>query len=171
MKRRLGTIAITAAACAMYFGLAASCFAVEVLEFPPDVACPGFGLRAEFSPEAGHLMNREFVDKNGNVVRFLQAGQNFPLTFTNVSTGSSYSVKAEGTVFSATLNPDNSQTWTLTGHTVISWTAFPGSPPDPFSPATIRYVGRLVVKIDSSGAVLSVSDFKGKQTDICAALS
>jgi len=90
--------------------------AADELTFPAGEACPGFPLKVEFSPDAGHLLNRVFVDKNGNFVRFLQAGQNFPITFTNLSSGSSYRVKPEGTVFSVTPNADGSETWVMTGH-------------------------------------------------------
>jgi len=159
----------TALSLAFVLGVAGHSFAAEppvVIDFGTGEACPDFALRVELFVDSGHLMEKTFIDKNGNPVRFLQAGQNFPVKFTNLNSGSSYSVKAEGSVFNIALNPDGSQTWTMTGHTLLSWVNT-----DPGGPATIRYVGRLVVKLDSSGSVVSVSDFKGKKTDICAALS
>lgn len=161
--RRHGCAAALVAACAAV----TTPVAADELTFPAGEACPSFPLKAEFSPDAGHLMNRVFVDKNGNFVRFLQAGQNFPITFTNLSTGSSYRVKPEGTVFSVTPNADGSETWVMTGHTVITWGV---SDLPEGGPATIRYVGRLVVRVNNGNAV-SAPQFKGKQTDICAALS
>jgi len=158
-----------AIALAMMLGFAGPSIGAEppvVIDLGTGEACPDFPLRVELYVDAGHLMNRTFIDKNGNVVRLLQAGQNFPLKFINLSTGALISVKAEGTVLSIRPSPDGSQTWTMTGHTALTWGAV-----EPGGPATILYVGRLVVKLDSSGAVLSVSDFKGKKTDICAVLS
>jgi len=47
----------------------------------------------------------------------------------------------------------------------------PNVPPDPLGPATIRYVGRLVLTLDSSGTTLGTPVFHGQQTSICAALA
>ncbi len=160
---------LSIAAAVTLSGLVAPVSAQVVIDLPADVACPGFPLRVELYTTEGHLMGRVFIDKNGNPVRILQAGQNFPVKFTNLTTGSTYSVKAEGTVLSVTLNPDGSETVVMTGHTLISWTV--SDPPDAApAPATIRYVGRLVMKV-SNGNVLTVPAFTGKKTDICAALS
>jgi hypothetical protein len=106
---------LSAAAAFSFFGLAASASTQVVIDIPADVACPGFPLRVELYTTAGHLMDRVFIDKNGNPVRILQAGQNFPVKFTNLTTGSTYSVKAEGTVLSVTLNPDGAETVVMTG--------------------------------------------------------
>jgi hypothetical protein len=165
MLCRFGCSAALATACA---ALPLKAVADEFM-YPAGVACPGFPLKVEYAPDASHLLNREFYDKNGNFIRFLQAGQNFPITFTNLATGATYRTKPEGTVLSVTPNPDGSETWVMTGHTVITWSV--SDPPDSASaPSTVRYVGRLVVRV-SNGNVLSVPQFKGKQTDICAALS
>jgi hypothetical protein len=156
----------TAFAC---LGVTASASAQVVIDIPADVACAGFPLRVELYTTAGHLMDRVFIDKNGNPVRILQAGQNFPVKFTNLTTGSTYSVKAEGTVLSVTLNPDGSETHVMTGHTLISWTVTDPQDASP-APGTFRYVGRLVMNV-ANGNVLTVPKFTGKKTDICAALS
>jgi hypothetical protein len=164
MLRNAGSIALVAACAVVMTPVAA-----EEVIFPPGVACPVFALKIEFAPDAGHLVNREFYDRNGNLIRFLQAGQNFPVTFTNLATGATYRVKAEGTVLSVTPNADGSETVVMTGHTLITWTV--SDPPDKApAPNTIRYVGRLSFKA-SNGLVLTAPQFKGKQTNICDALS
>ena len=156
----------TAFAC---LGVTASASAQVAIDFQAGDACAGFPLRVELYTMAGHLMDRVFIDKNGNPVRILQAGQNFPVKFTNLTTGSTYSVKAEGTVLSVTLNPDGSETHVMTGHTLISWTVTDPQDASP-APGTFRYVGRLVMNV-ANGNVLTVPKFTGKKTDICAALS
>jgi hypothetical protein len=164
----------TALTLAMMLGLAGPSNAAEppfVIDWADGVACPNFPLRVEIYVDTGHLTFREFIDKNGNGVRFLVAGQNSRQTFINMRSGSSYQVKAEGTAQNFFTNPDGSQTWVLNGHSIVSYTNVPNLPPDPNAPATIRYIGRLVLKLDSSGTSVSVPDFKGKKTDICAALS
>jgi hypothetical protein len=162
---RYGRSAALAAACAAV----TTAVAADEVTFPAGVACPGFALKVEFAPDVGHLLNREFYDKNGNLIRFLQAGQNFPITFTNLATGAAYRTKPEGTVLSVTPNPDGSETLVMTGHTVITWSV--SDPPDSApAPSTIRYVGRLVFKA-SNGLVLTVPQFRGKQTNICDALN
>ena len=170
MKRLIASPLFSAAALSLaaMVGAAGHSFAAEpttVFEWGAGEACPNFALRVELF-EPGRLMEKTFIDKNGNPVRFLQAGQNFPIKFINLNSGSSYSVKPEGTVWNIAFNPDGSQTWTMTGHTIITW-----GNTEPGGPATIRYIGRLVAKLDSSGSVVSVPDFKGKKIDICAALS
>ena len=137
-----------------------------VIDWLPGEACPNFGLRAELYLDAGHLTFRSFIDKNGNVIRLLLAGQNFPITFTNLQTGASFAVKAEGAVQHIQPLSDGSTKVTLTGHAVISYTA-----PDSQAPATIRYVGRLVLNLDSSGSTLTIPEFTGRQTNVCAELS
>jgi len=157
---------------AMTLGLVAPSTAADppvVIDAIQGQACPDFPLRVELYIGSGHLTFKTFNDKNGNLVRILVAGQNFPLRFINLNSQASYDVKAEGAVANFKLNPDGSTTWVLTGHSVVTW-----SPPDPSTPApaTIRYVGRLVLTVDSSGSTtIAGPEFTGRQTDICAALS
>jgi hypothetical protein len=154
---------------AMALGVAAPSKAADppvVIDWIQGAACRDFPLRVELYIGSSHLTFKTFNDKNGNLVRILLAGQNFPMRFINMTTQASYDVKAEGAVQNVKLNPNGSTTLVLTGHTVVTWT-----PPDPPAPATIRYVGRLVFTVDSSGSTISAPSFTGQKTDICAALS
>jgi hypothetical protein len=134
-----------------------------VLDFPAGVACD-FDLRVEIS--GGNQVVKEFVDKNGNVVRMLSAGKGSALLFTNLSTDATFSLKANGSVTHTTFNPDGSSTVVITGHNVLI--LFPTDVPA--GPSTTLYVGRVVFTVDSSG-VFTVQQVSGETTDICAVLS
>ena len=130
--------------------------------FPAGTACTfdlqidGFG---------GHRHFREFKDKNGNVVRTLEAGTGSALSFTNLSTGKTISTVSNGAVSRKTFNLDGSFTETDTGHTVLI--LFPTD--HPAGPSTTLITGRLVFSVDLFG-VFTVTNVIGQQTDICAAL-
>jgi hypothetical protein len=109
---------------------------------------------------------KEFTDQNGNVVRVLSAGKGSKLTFINLSTGATLSLKTGGSVNQFTFNPDGSQTVTGTGHNVIIF--FPTDVPA--GPSTILYQGRIVYTVDLNN-VGTVQEVSGEETDICAALS
>jgi hypothetical protein len=134
-----------------------------VIDFPAGTACD-FDLRVEIS--GGSNVVKEFVDKNGNVVRMLFAGKGSALSFTNLSTGATFSLKANGSVTHITFNPDGSSTWDITGHNVLI--LFPTDVPA--GPSTTLHVGRVVFTVDSSG-VFTVQQVSGQTTDICAVLS
>jgi hypothetical protein len=134
-----------------------------VLDLPAGLACD-FALRVEIS--GGNQVMKEFVDKNGNVVRKLSAGKGAALSFTNLSTGATFSLKANGSVIHTTVNPDGSSTVTDTGHNVLI--LFPTDVPA--GPSTTLYVGRVVFTVDSDG-VFTVQQVSGETTDICAVLS
>ena len=133
------------------------------IELPAGLACD-FGLSVEI--RGGNQVMKEFVDKNGNVVRMLSAGKGSALSFTNLSTGATFSLKANGSVTHTTVNPDGSSTVATTGHNVI--VLFPTDVPA--GPSTTLYVGRVVFTVDSSG-VFTVQQVSGQTTDICAVLS
>jgi CheY-like chemotaxis protein len=78
------------------------------LEFAAGVACSGFDLRIEGWGGKGHL--REFTDKNGNVVRSLDAGTGFALRFTNLLNSATFSTKSNGAVAQKRYNADGSYT-------------------------------------------------------------
>jgi hypothetical protein len=134
----------------------------DTIDLPAGVACE-FPLSIEVS--GGNLVMREFEDKNGNTVRLLTAGKGFTLVFTNVDTGATFSLESNGSVTRTTINPDGSQTVTLTGHNVLI--LFPTDVPA--GPSTTLHEGR-VVYVDTSG-VFTVQEVSGETTDICAALS
>jgi hypothetical protein len=134
-----------------------------VIDLPAGTACD-FDLRVEIS--GGSNVMKEFVDKNGNVVRMLTAGKGSALSFTNLSTGATFSLKANGAVSHTTFNPDGSSTVAITGHNVLI--LFPTDVPA--GPSTTLHVGRVVFTVDTSG-VFTVQQVSGQTTDICAVLS
>jgi hypothetical protein len=134
-----------------------------VLDLPPGLAC-NFGLHVEIS--GGNQVMKEFTDKNGNIVRTLSAGKGSALSFTNLSTGATFSLKANGSVTHTTFNPDGSSTVAITGHNVLI--LFPTDVPA--GPSTTLHEGRVVFTVDING-VFTVQEVSGKTTDICAVLS
>ena len=105
------------------------------------------------------------MDKNGNVVRLLEAGIGPAFVFTNLTTSATFSTRSNGSVVRTTVNPDGSLTVTATGHFVLI--LFPTDVPA--GPSTTLYVGRIVYTIDSGG-VFTLLEVSGQTTDICAAL-
>jgi hypothetical protein len=134
-----------------------------VVVFPAGLAC-AFDLRVEIF--GSNQVFKEFVDKNGIVVRSLSAGNGQALVFTNLNTGATFSLKANGSVTHTTFNLDGSYTSTLTGHNVLI--LFPSDVPA--GPSTTLYVGSVVFTVDLNG-VFTLQKVSGKATDICAALS
>lgn len=132
------------------------------IELPAGTAC-NFDLEIEGSGGNRHV--REFTDKNGNVVRILDAGTGSALRFTNLTTGSTFSTKSNGAVSHITLNADGSSTQKLTGHNILI--LFPTD--NPPGPSTTLITGRVVFTVDIN-QVFTVQEVSGKTTDICAAL-
>jgi hypothetical protein len=111
---------------------------------------------------------KTFFDKNGNPVRYLNAGKGNQFVFTNLTSGVTLSVKTGGSVEHITPNPNGTQTWVTSGHELII--LFPTDTPP--GPATTLYIGRLVFTLDpSSNTFLGIQSFTGKSIDICAALA
>jgi hypothetical protein len=135
-----------------------------VIELPAGSACEGFDLRIEGT--GGNQVVKEFVDRNGNVVRVLSAGTGSALSFTNLSTAATFSLRSNGAVSQTTLNPDGSSTVTITGHNVVI--LFPTDVPA--GPSTTLHVGRVVYTVDAN-EVFTVEQVSGETTDICAVLS
>jgi hypothetical protein len=135
----------------------------DVIDLPAGLACP-FALRVEI--RGGNQVMKEFMDQNGNVVRMLSAGKGSALSFTNRSTGATFSLKANGSVTHTTFNPDGSSTVAITGHNVLI--LFPTDVPA--GPSTTLHEGRVVYTVDTN-EVFTVQQVSGKTTDICAALS
>ena len=86
--------------------------------------------------------------------------------FTNLGTGDTLSLKANGSVEKIALHPDGTQTWMTMGHNVLI--LFPSDVPA--GPSTTLYMGRVVFTVDTSG-VFTLRSTSGKSMDICAALS
>jgi hypothetical protein len=157
---------LTAGPAAALIGLAApsTALAQDVLDLPAGLACE-FGLQVTIDSST-HRVNKEFYDKNGNLVRVLTAGKGDDLSFVNLDSGATLSLKGNGSVAHIAQNPDGTQTWRTTGHNVLI--LFPTDVPA--GPSTTLYVGRVVFTVDTSG-VFALRSTNGKSMDICAALS
>ena len=136
----------------------------DPIDLPAGLACAGFDLRIEITPNPNRVY-RKFYDKSGNLVRQISAGKGADLTLTNLSTGAKVTLKANGSVEQTRFNPDGTLTSTATGHNVIIF--FPSD--NPPGPSTTLYVGRVVWTVDTSGFWTLVST-AGDSTDICAEL-
>jgi hypothetical protein len=165
MKTLRVRVAVAAlAASALVFGPAAWARAdFGPVELPAGVACADFGLRVE---GLGDRVQREFTDREGNVVRLLTAGRGYALTFTNLSTGAQLELQPNGSVEHVAVHPDGVNTWTVTGHNVLIF--FPTDQPP--GPSTTLYVGRVVFDADAAFN-FTLRSTAGTATDICAALS
>jgi hypothetical protein len=139
--------------------------AADSLTLPAGLACSDFDLIVNIDV-SNHQVYKEWTDENGLTVRMLTAGKGNNLKFVNGTTGSTYSLKANGSVSQTTINPDGSSTVSSEGHNVII--LFPTD--EPPGPTTTLYVGRVVYTIDASGN-WTLQDVRAKSTDICAALS
>jgi hypothetical protein len=126
--------------------------------------CSGFDVQVD-NLGGDHLVNKLFYDRDGNLVRFLQAGKGDELTFTNLATGDALTTPANGGVTHLTFNADGTQTLVVTGHYIVI--LFPS---DTLGPSTTLYVGRAVITIDPNG-IWTLVNSSGTKTDICAALS
>jgi len=135
----------------------------DTLDFPAGQACT-FPLRIDTA--GGNQVYREFLDKNGNLVRSISAGTGTALTFTNVDTGANFSTKSNGSVTQIAYHPDGSFTFVTTGHNVLI--LFPTDVPA--GPSTTLYVGRVVFTSDANFNFTLVSH-SGTSKDICATLS
>ena len=148
---------------AVLFSLSGPALADFTLDYPPGLAC-SFELRIDGT--GGHQVYREFVDRNGNLVRSISAGMGSALTFTNVDSGATFSTKSNGAVTQITYNADGSYTFVTTGHNILI--LFPTD--IPAGPSTTLYVGRVVFNADAFFN-FTLLDHRGTATDICAALS
>jgi hypothetical protein len=152
LKCAIAAVALTASSAA--FGQ------LEPSTLPAGLGCT-FPL--VFQPlAAGHQAVR--VERVGMLII---AGQFGTLQISNGNNlDNSLVLPGKGANFFSVDNGDGTQTWTFTGHWVISW--FPTD--TPAGPKTIEYVGRLVVR--QSGSVSTLISLNGKEVlDICAALS
>ena len=162
---------LTKLACALALAIggligpaAASAANPVVVDFPAGLACAGFDLRVQITGSSNVF--RAFHDKDGNIVRTLLAGRGSALTFVNLSTMSSLSLKANGAVVHTRFNQDGTQTVKATGHVVIF--LFPTDVPA--GPSTTLHVGRVEYTVDADG-VFTIQRVSGRTTDLCAALA
>lgn len=143
------------------FGQARPAIADSPLELPAGLACD-FALRVDGFV---NQVPKEFKDKNG-VVRFIRAGKGLALTFTNIDTGATLSLKPNGSVTHTTVYPNGTAQVTATGHDVLI--LFPSDVPA--GPSTTLYVGKVVYTVDTAGN-FTLQESSGQTTDLCAALS
>ncbi|MFE6256293.1 hypothetical protein [Agromyces sp. NPDC057865] len=127
--------------------------------FPADTACE-FELGVNVT--GGKPITREFFDSDGNTVRTLTAGRGSDLTFTNVDTGATVSLKGNGSVTSTIIHPDGSSSVRSTGHNVLI--LFPTDVPA--GPSTTLYVGQVSYDVDAQ-QVFTLTSASGRTTDIC----
>ncbi|WP_139191814.1 hypothetical protein [Variovorax sp. CF079] len=164
MKALVFSHLVRTAALGLAFGLgAAGPVAAETLTLPAGLAC-SFALQIDFSGTRPEV--REFRDKDGNLVKTIQAGKGFQLTFTNLNNGTTLSLKTAGSVTKQTFNPDGTTTFVTTGHNVLI--LFPSDVPP--GPTTTLTLGRVVFTVDNSTQVFTLLGTSGRTTDICAVL-
>ena len=114
----------------------------DPISLPAGLACPDFDLHVSWS--GGNVHTKDFRDRNGNIVRTITAGKGFLLTYTNLDTGNSVTIRTDGSVSKTTYNPDGTQTVSATGHNGLIM--FPTD--IPAGPTTTHYIGRIVYTID-----------------------
>ena len=148
------------------WGVSTESMAAQIT-LPPGQACADFGVVIDFNVPDQRVM-RTFYDKNGNPVRYLNAGKGTQFVFTNSASGVTLTVKTGGSVEHITPNANGTQTWVTSGHELVI--LFPTDTPP--GPATTLYIGRLVFTFDpSSSTFLGIQSFTGRSIDICAALA
>lgn len=162
MKALVSSRLVRATALGLAFGLVTALVAAQET-LPAGVAC-SFPL--QFQVAGTPPDTKVFTDKEGNPVKSITAGKGVQLTFTNVISGATLSLKANGSVTKQTFNPDGTTTFVTTGHNVLI--LFPSDVPP--GPTTTLYVGRVVFTVDNAG-VFTLLGTSGKSTDICAVLS
>jgi hypothetical protein len=124
-----------------------------------------FALRVDGT--GGIIHTKEFRDRNGKVVRIIEAGKGVLLTYTNLATKASVTIKTAGSVSNTVVNRDGTLTVTATGHNGLIM--FPTDVPA--GPTTTQYIGRFVYKVDPATGVFTFVGSTGQNRDICAELS
>ncbi len=160
--RRLFTILGTVGTLTVFPAAAASAPPTPGQDFtdvyPAGIACD-FELQVAGSGGKRHL--HEYTD------RIKETGTGSALTFTNLATDASVSLKSNGSVTRITFNPDGTLTFQVTGHSVLI--LFPTDVPA--GPSTTLTAGQVVFDVDLATEVFTLKKRTGKQTDICALLS
>jgi hypothetical protein len=136
-------------------------FTVELI--PAGLGC-AFPLRLDSS--AGEVRTITFKTENGQPGRIISVKTGVVLTYTNLDTGESVSIKTSGSVTSA-VRDGVTETRTATGHNGLI--LFPEDVPA--GPTTTQYNGRIVYTFNTETGFVEVIETSGKATDICAELS
>lgn len=164
ITRRLATATAVGAFAAAMVGTGPATAAAHDIELPAGTACADFALGIDVMGDAP--TTRVFTDREGNVTRVITAGKGQALTFTNLVSEGSLSLKANGSVNITRPGANGVSTATLMGHNVIIM--FPSDTPP--GPSTTLYVGRVVYTFDQFNNFTMLST-TGRSMDICAALA
>jgi hypothetical protein len=174
----IASLASSAAATLMTLGFVPASSAQTVpcpaIQLEAGIACNGFALGVDVFPPDNRVI-RDFLDKNGNVVRQLSAGKGNLLVFSRFEVADAeaqqcrltktYSLRSNGSVESIKCCTDKGeQMRTATGHNVLI--LFPNDVPA--GPSTNLYVGRLVFLFDETTGFTTLQSFNRTVTDICA---
>lgn len=136
---------------------------------PAGTACEGFDLRIEGTDSNAKV--RTFSDRKGEVVRVLQTGRGYTLTYSRLD-------KKGDVVATVTIRPTGSNrtivenadgTFTVTDTGTAGIILFPEDTPK--GPSSTQYYGRLVYTLADDGATFLSLDTSGKSRDICAELA
>jgi hypothetical protein len=161
--RYLRHLILVALASLTLFAAALPALAADSIEFPPDVVCPGFGVRwdTDFDVDLYH----EVANKRGDVLHGISF-QRGEMILTNLTTGESISEYLDGAVFHDRYYADGTGRSTLVGEFVAA--LLPTDTPP--GPSTRLYNGRLTYTVDADGN-WTVESFRGTSVDLCAALA
>jgi hypothetical protein len=163
--RYLRTAIAAALSAALILTAAHSALADDPITLPAGLACEDFAL--EISGTGGNLHTKVFEDRDGNPVRIITAGKGVLLTYTNLDSGDSVTIRTDGSVTKTTFNPDGTQTVSATGHNGL--VLFPTD--IPAGPTTTQFIGRIVYNVDPATGIFTLVSTSGSQRDICAELS
>jgi hypothetical protein len=164
VSRTTPQLALATAISAALVALAAAPAQAAEVELPAGLACPGFALGIDIDGDAP--VTREFHDRDGNLVKTIAAGKGQTLTFTNLDTGQTLALKANGAVNITRPGPGGTSTVSTMGHNVLI--LFPSDVPP--GPTTTLHVGRVVYTVDQN-ATFTLLSTSGRSVDICAALA
>jgi hypothetical protein len=158
---RLRTLAACLFAAALLpVGTSAANAAPIIQSFDAGVACD-FPLTYEAT--GGNQQVHTIPGQNGTMIL---AGTGTAVTFTNDSTGKTFTLRSNGAVLKTTTYPDGSTSNVGTGHYVLI--LFPTDVPA--GPSTTLYVGRVTWTADAASNFV-VTGHSGTTKDICAALA
>jgi hypothetical protein len=173
MKRRIiHTLAPVAILVAAVLAPAQPAVADPLIIVPAGQGCPGFNLGLQGT--GGNLHTKDFLDKDGNVVRSITAGKGVLLTYTNYGpdpsapvAGKSVTIRTDGSVTRTQYHADKTFTVTATGHNGL--VMFPTDIPK--GPTATQYIGRIVYHVDPATGVFTLLSTSGQARNICAELA
>jgi hypothetical protein len=129
---------------------------------PAGQACPDFDLKVVGTNSQTHTVEYR---KNGKLVRTIESGMGYDLTYTNLNTGKSVVYKSDFLVTDSVYHGNGIRTVTSTGYFGIIM--FPTDRPP--GPSTTQYVGRVVYKATQNND-FTIKSVRAQKTDVCAQL-